>query len=97
MEPIFDLLPPVPDEFMNSIFWNCTKYWGWNCEFRNKSTQYTIICVFCLGHSWTNVASDDGIAESSEVYDYEIDPIVMLTAYMTVDDNYVTEIKKDNT
>lgn len=87
LEPIPTLLPPAPDELLNSIFCNCTKGCGSNCGCRKLGLPCSIICGFCRGQSCLNTAFDDTTAESSDVNDDEIDPIAMLSADMIVDDN----------
>ncbi|XP_072387211.1 uncharacterized protein [Diabrotica undecimpunctata] len=67
LEPITTLLPPAPEELLNTIFCNCKKSCGSNCGCRKSGLQCTLICGQCNGQSCLNASStSDDFNEESE-------------------------------
>ena len=89
LEPITTLLPPAPDELINTIFCNCRKGCSANCGCRKVGLQCSIVCSNCRGISCLNPS--EKIIESNDFDEqYECDGIDILTsneAEINNDDN----------
>ena len=50
------LLPPAPDELLNTIFCNCTKGCGGKCGCKKIGLRCSKACGHCRGQSCLNAA-----------------------------------------
>lgn len=56
LEPITTLLPPAPDELLNTIFCNCKKGCGAKCGCRKVGLQCSPVCGQCQGQACLNAS-----------------------------------------
>lgn len=57
LEPITTLLPPAPEELLNTIFCNCKKGCGSSCGCRKVGLQCSLVCGQCNGQACLNASS----------------------------------------
>lgn len=86
LQPITTLIPPAPEELLNSIFCNCTKGCGSNCGCRKVGLQCSVVCGSCRGQSCLNTTPDDTIVES-EFNEDEPDLIYLFSDEITVNED----------
>lgn len=72
LEPIQTLLPPAPENLLNSIFCNCKKGCSAKCGCRKVGLLCSQACTNCQGQSCSNVdlnAADDNSCDVNEIAD----------------------------
>jgi hypothetical protein len=57
LEPIHTLLPPAPENLLNSIFCNCKKGCNSRCGCKKVGLFCSLACTTCQGQSCSNVES----------------------------------------
>lgn len=67
LEPTTTLLPPAPDELLNTIFCNCKNGCGSRCGCRKSGLQCSSACGQCNGQACLNASSyPNDLDEESE-------------------------------
>ena len=72
LEPLTTILPPAPDELLNTIFCNCKNGCGSRCGCRKSGLQCTLACGQCNGQACLNAISLQSNPEEESAFDPEI-------------------------
>lgn len=92
LEPMTTILPPAPEELLNTLFCNCKNGCGPRCGCRKSGLQCTLACGQCNGQACLNAVSLQSDSEEDSAFDPEILEGLETTIQDNEDDDDETEI-----
>nr|CAI5854630.1 unnamed protein product [Callosobruchus analis] len=72
LESVTTILPPAPDELLNTIFCNCKSGCGSRCGCRKAGLQCSLACGQCNGQVCLNAVAYETDVNEDRTFDPEI-------------------------